>query len=116
MPRETVEIPISEDVPFEAASQWISYIAYLDNVDNFRRARFAYALCRSGHSMRMAVDPQWGNSTQKVKPYTFIETDNGANKALCDGTKLAWRRIITAYVSSFICTCYGKAALEGREF
>jgi hypothetical protein len=67
----------------------------------------------------MTVDQQWGNSTQKVKPFTFIETDNGANRALLDGTKLAWRRIITAYamVSPHLYALVtGKSPLKVEDF
>jgi hypothetical protein len=59
------------DIPFEAASVLLSFIAYPTESDE--RSRFAGALCRLEHRQETLRDPRWRSSAKLVRPHIFFD-------------------------------------------
>jgi hypothetical protein len=97
MPRETVRVPLFEDVPFEAASLLRSYIAYPNAKDKTQREQYAAAWCRSGHLRRAGFDSEWAKLPQRVRPRVFIGPQKPFLKHVFKSDVVVDRRILTAY-------------------
>jgi len=73
MPLKTIPIRFPDpEVPFEVASELLSYIAFPLEEDA-RRMKLSRALCRFGHRHEMISDPIWGRTPQMVRPAIFID-------------------------------------------
>lgn len=91
MPRETIEISLSEArPPFEAASELLSYIAYPTGPD---RAAFSAALCRWAH---LTSGSDWKHSPQLVRPWIFCYPEDVMFASLTKGGNVLRRRVATA--------------------
>src|SRR5579862_5666721 len=94
MPLKIIGIRFSEPtVPFEVASELLSYIAYPN--DEPERGRFSAALCRMEHLQEAQRNPAWAFSAQRIRPWIFVPGDALA-KDLRDGVEILRRRITAA--------------------
>jgi hypothetical protein len=67
MPRETIEIVLSEIDPYQSGARFFAALAYPDPTDQHRRGLFAQAIIRWTLERRIACDPEWAGSDQIVK-------------------------------------------------
>jgi hypothetical protein len=93
MPLKTIPIRFPDpDVPFEVASEILSYIAFPLEGDAERR-RVARALCRLEHRHEMLREPGWGGTAQLVRPDIFF--DESEKEVVNDVVKIL-KRLTTA--------------------
>jgi hypothetical protein len=80
MPLTTIAIRIPDpDIPFEVASELLSYIAYPD--DPRRRTDFSDVLCRAEHQEEARRNHDRALSPQLIRPQIFAATDDAFVRA-----------------------------------
>jgi hypothetical protein len=93
MPLKTVGIEFCRPaIPFDVASELMSYVAYPKN-DN-KRVRFAAALCRVEHLIQR--DPQWKVTPKLIRPSVFAPKEKTFYRDLHDGLETLRRNLTTA--------------------
>jgi hypothetical protein len=87
MPAKTVLVRFPEpDIPFEVASELLSYIAYPE--DPQRQRTFADCLCRFGHRKESLRNPDWASSPHLIRPRIFAAESQSFIKLLYVGMRI----------------------------
>lgn len=95
MPLKTIGIRFEEPaVPFEAASELLSYVAYPG--DERKRRSFSAALCMVEHLNEQQRNPEWAFSPQRIRPIIFFPKYNLFVRDLSFGVETLRLRLITA--------------------
>jgi len=81
-------------IPFDVASELISYVAYPKN--DQKRVRFAAALCRVEHLRQAKNDPQWRFTPRLIKPFVFAPNEQTFRRDLSFGLETLRKHLITA--------------------
>ena len=71
MPRETIEITLSEADPYMPGAMLIAAIAYPDPLDKSERDIFMQAIVRHTLEKRIRLHPQWAQEPQLIRPAYF---------------------------------------------
>jgi hypothetical protein len=113
MPMKTIPIRFTDpEVPFETASELLSYIAF-PLQDNARRRKLATALCRFVHRHEMIRDPVWGTTPQLVRPVVF--SDEQYEKEARKNLETILKRLSTAVLmllSDLVSLWSGEPSIE----
>src|ERR1700722_6354155 len=111
MPLATIEIEFFDpSVPFDAASNLLSFVAYPKDRDRQKRNRFALALCRREHIARWRQGRE--SSPEWTRPITFFQRGADFTRSMKGGLKKSRLALITA---SEILTPHLKAFEDGRQ-
>lgn len=94
MPREDVEITLSESDPYWSGALYMAVLAYPDPLERTQRAKFHQAIIRWALDRRMEIDPEWAQGLQIVRPAYFSGTDKLHEKVLAAGNKRLQRRSV----------------------
>jgi hypothetical protein len=84
MPLRTIPIRFSDpEIPFEVASELLSYIAH--PIEAARQRRLAHALCRLEHRQETLRNPEWRSTPQLIRPHMFFQQmpDQYIKKDIC---------------------------------
>jgi hypothetical protein len=111
MPRETIEIVLSEVDPYYAGAQFLAAIAYPDPLDKNERDRFMQAVVRWTLGQRVELDPDWARGPQLIRPAYFSGPERPFHSALKRGVKKLNHRIA---VAQFIVMPHLRAIDAGR--
>ena len=111
MPLATIEVRFFDPpVPFDAASDLLSLVAYPKDKDRQKRNSFALALCRREHIARWRqgreCSPEW------IRPIVFFQREPNFKRSMRDGLKKLRLALITA---SEILTPHLNAVETGRR-
>ena len=87
MPRETIEITLSNLDPYRSGATLLGIIAYPDPRDKNERDAFTQTLVRLAIFRRMEVEPNWAKDPQVIRPAYFTGSDVLHSKVLRRGTK-----------------------------
>jgi hypothetical protein len=96
MPRQTVRIPLSSLPPYEAAAEFLSYIAFSDPKEEIQRYEYRIALSRFAITVRAISDGNWGATLQPIRPLIFSRTDRIFERILAEGNDRLHRRFVCA--------------------
>jgi hypothetical protein len=96
VPRETVEIFLSEEDPYYGGAQFLAGIAYPDPLDKNERNLFLHSLVRWTLEERVRLDPDWAQAAQLIRPAYFSGEQKQIDSALKRGTKKLNHRIAVA--------------------
>jgi hypothetical protein len=111
MPRETVEIVLSEIDPYQSGARFFAALAYPDPTDQHRRCLFAQAMIRWTLERRIACDPEWAGSDQIVKPGYF----SGDQKLIDTLVKQGWKKLSQRFAAAqWIAVPHFRAIETGR--
>jgi hypothetical protein len=95
MPLKIIGVRFEEPaVPFEAASELLSYVAYPS--DERKRRRFSAALCRVEHLQEAQRKSEWACFPQRIRPLIFAPNDESFVRDLHFGINTLRLRLITA--------------------
>lgn len=95
MPLKVIGIRFAKPaVPFDVASELISYVAYPK--DDEKRVRFAAALCRIEHLRQAKKDPQWRVTPKLIKPFVFAPDEKTFGRDLHFGLETLRKHLTTA--------------------
>jgi hypothetical protein len=98
MPRETIELGLSNPFTIEPMAKFLTFLAYPDPADSTPRAEFCSAISRFAIAGMCDMDPEWASSPQSIRPGFFLGSHLNSSKALRAGcTKLKHRFIAAAY-------------------
>jgi hypothetical protein len=87
MPRETIEITLSNLDPYRSGATLLGIIAYPDPRDKNERDAFTQTLVRLAILRRIEVDPDWAKGPQVIRPAYFTGSDVLHSSVLRRGTK-----------------------------
>jgi hypothetical protein len=86
MPLKTIAIKFPDpEIPFEAASELLSHLAYAE--DAHRQRSFGDALCRFAHLEESIRNSDWAFSAHQIRPRILVATANAFAKNLHEGLK-----------------------------
>jgi hypothetical protein len=111
MPRETIEIVLTEEDPYQSGAYFLAVLAYPDPFDEHQRDRFMQSLIRWAILERVSVDPEWAQQRQPVRPVVFTGQDAQHERNLRLGSTLLNKRFAAA---QFILMPHLYAASTGR--
>lgn len=94
MPREDVEITLSESDPYWSGALYMAVLAYPDPLERTQRAKFHQAIIRWALERLMEIDPNWAQKLQIVRPAYFSGSDSLHDKVLAAGNKRLRRRSV----------------------
>ena len=108
MPREDIEITLSEADPYWSGALYFAVLAYPDPLEKEQRDRFHHAIIRWTLHRRMAMDEQWAQQLQLVRPVYFSDPGdlnharilNNGNKRL-NRRQLIARRVVLPHLRKF---------------
>jgi hypothetical protein len=110
MPRETIEIVLSDFEPYHAGAQFFATIAYPDPRDTNARDRYFQAIVRRTLECKMQ-DKDWRENLQWIRPAYFSGPDQLHARIL----KLVGKRLVErATAAAFICMPYLQAVDTGK--
>lgn len=96
MPRETIEITLSELDPYLAAAQLLAAIAYPDPLDKNERDIFTNAIGRYTLEQRIKLHPEWAQTPQLIRPAYFSGPEKQIDACLRRGNKRLHHRFAAA--------------------
>jgi hypothetical protein len=96
MPRETIEITLSNLDPYRSGATLLGIIAYPDPRDKNERDAFTQTLVRLAILRRIEVDPDWAKGPQVIRPAYFTGSDVLHSSVLRRGTKKLNQRLAIA--------------------
>jgi hypothetical protein len=96
MPRETVEIVLSEVDPYRGGALFLAALAYPDPRELHRRKLFAQAMIRWTLETRIACDPDWAGTDQIIKPGYF----SGDQKLIDSWVKQGWKKLSQRFAAA----------------
>src|SRR5450759_1863009 len=96
MPRETIEITLSEKDPYASGAQFLAVVAYPDTQDKNERERFSQAIIRWTLERRMALHSEWAQNLQLIRPAYFSGSDKQHDSILKRGMKKLKHRFAAA--------------------
>jgi hypothetical protein len=96
MPRETIEIGLSEKDPYASGAQFLSVVAYPDPQDSNERERFSQAIIRWTLERRMELHSEWARDLQLIRPAYFSGSEKQHDSILKRGMKRLKHRLAAA--------------------
>lgn len=96
MPRETIEITLTEADPYMPAAKLIAAIAYPDPLDKIERDAFMQAIVRYTLEKRINLHPQWAQEPQWIRPAYFSGDEKQFDARLRRGNKKLKERFAAA--------------------
>jgi hypothetical protein len=111
MPRETIEITLSELDPYIGGAQFHAVVAYPDPQDKNEREKFAQAIVRWTLERRMELHPEWAQDFQLIRPAYFSGSEKQHDSILKRGMKRLKHRLA---VAQFIVMPHLRAIDTGR--
>ena len=80
MPRETIEITLTEVDPYMPGAKLIAAIAYPDPLDQNERDLFMQAIVRHTLEKRISLHTQWAQEPQLIRPAYFSGEEKQIDK------------------------------------
>ena len=111
MPRETIEITLSEKDPYAPGAQFLSVVAYPDPLDKNEREKFAQAIVRWTLERRIELHSEWAQNLQLIRPAYFSGSEKQHDSILKRGMKRVKHRLAAA---QFIVMPHLRAIDTGR--
>jgi hypothetical protein len=111
MPRETIEIFLTEADPYQAGARFLAAVAYPDPSEEKERGLFAQALVRWSLEERIERHKKWADSYQVIRPGYFSGDQKLHSGILKRGSKKLTERITAA---QFIAMPHFRAVETGR--
>ena len=96
MPRETINITLSEMDPYRSGAHFFAIVAYPDPRDRNERDTFAQTLVRQTLMRRIELHREWAEAPQVVRPGYFSGSDAQHASVLNRGAKNLNRRLAAA--------------------
>jgi hypothetical protein len=87
MPRETIEIVLTELDPYQSGALFLATVAYPDSTLVKERNRFSQALVRWTLEWRIDHDEKWSQDYQVLRPAYFSGDEKQYANTLKRGTK-----------------------------
>jgi hypothetical protein len=98
MPREEIEITLSNADPYWGGALYFATLAYPDPLERTQREKYHQAIVRWTLERRTEMDPEWRQGLQLIRPAYFSGADNLHDRILRDGNKRLERRCIVAQI------------------
>ena len=98
MPREEIEITLSNADPYWGGALYFATLAYPDPLERTQRGKYHRAIVRWTLDRRMEMDPEWAQGLQLIRPAYFSGADDVHDRILRDGNKRLERRCIVAQI------------------
>jgi hypothetical protein len=95
MPREDIEIALSESDPYWSGALFMAVLAYPDPDERTQRDKFHHTLIRWALH-RLMEKPEWSQELQLLRPVYFCGADSLHDKILAHGNKRLQRRSVIA--------------------
>jgi hypothetical protein len=111
MPRETIEITLSELDPYISGAQFHAVVAYPHPLDKNEREKFAQAIVRWTLERRMELHSEWAQDFQLIRPAYFSGSEKEHDSILKRGMKRLEHRLAAA---QFIVMPHLRAIDTGR--
>lgn len=96
MPRETIEITLTEVDPYMPGAKLIAAIAYPDPLDQNERDLFMQAIVRHTLEKRIILHTQWAQEPQLIRPAYFSGEEKQIDASLRRGNKKLKHRLAAA--------------------
>src|SRR4051812_47638790 len=96
MPRETIEITLTEMDPYMPAAKLIAAIAYPDPLDKKERDLFMQAIVRHTLEKRIVLHSEWAQAPQLIRPAYFSGAEKQIDASLRRGNKKLKHRLAAA--------------------
>jgi hypothetical protein len=96
MPRETIEIVLTELDPYSAGPTFFAAIAYPDPKDKLERSRFMQAISRHTLEKRIELHSEWAQTPQLIRPAYFSGPEKLIDACLRRGNKKLKHRLAAA--------------------
>lgn len=97
MPRETIEITLTEADPYMPGAKLIAAVAYPDPSDKNERDKFMQAVVRYTLEKRIKVHPRWAQEAQWIGPAYFSGQEKLNDACLRRGNKKLNHRLAAAW-------------------
>ena len=112
MPRETIEIFLSEADPYRSGAHFFAVVAYPDPLDISERNKFQQAIVRWTLEQRIELHPEWALNFQQIIPAYF----SGEEKNYISTLKRGMKRLRQRHaISEFIVLPHLRAIDTGRQ-
>jgi hypothetical protein len=111
MPRETIEILLSQLAPYQSGAHFVAVVTYPDPLDRHERDKYHQAIVRWAIERRMYLDPEWAKMLQPIRPAWFSGSDAAHDAILKRGNKRLRERMAAA---QFILLPHLRAVDSGR--
>lgn len=99
MPREDLEITLSEADPYWSGALYFAVLAYPDPLERTQRDKFHKAIIRWTLQTRINMDKKWAQELQLIRPAYFSRPDSLHDSILKQGNKrLARRKLVAQYI------------------
>jgi hypothetical protein len=95
MPREIIEIPLTDRDPYYSGALFLATLAYPNADESEKRHRFVRAVGRNSIEQKMC-DPEFLQEPQQIRPIYFMGTDKEHESVLRAGGKRLHRTLIAA--------------------
>jgi hypothetical protein len=96
MPREIIEIILSEADPYMSGAQLHAAVAYPDPQDKNEREKFSQAIIRWTLERRMELHSEWAQNLQLIRPAYFSGSEKEHESVLKRGMKRLKHRLAAA--------------------
>jgi hypothetical protein len=96
MPREEIEITLSEADPYWSGALYFAVLAYPDPLERTQRDKYHQAIVRWTLERRMEMDEKWAQGLQLIRPVYFSGSDSLNDRVLKNGNKRLVRRYLVA--------------------
>lgn len=96
MPREEIEITLSEEDPYWSGALYFAHLAYPEFSERTQRDKFHQAIVRWTLFQRIEIDRNWAQNLQIIRPAYFSGDDRLHERILHNGNKRLERRMIIA--------------------